>query len=138
MSAAVSSEGGRLRGYSAERRDFERRVRDLIVFLLLSRGTDSDSDCGPAPVRLNHASLMTPLSALSSRHLFVHIGLLPAFLRRTMSTKTYRDAVDHLNSLQSNAAVLAMGERLNEPAIPIMIESLGRIGYSVSRLHMIP
>ena len=55
-----------------------------------------------------------------------------------MSTKTYRDAVEHLNSLQSNAAALATGERLNEPAIPFMIEYLGRIGYSASRLLIIP
>ncbi|KAM5532276.1 hypothetical protein V8D89_014034 [Ganoderma adspersum] len=62
---------------------------------------------------------MSLLSLLSSRHLSVHIALLPAFLRRrTMSTKTYRDAVEHLNSLQSNAAALATGERLNELAIP--------------------
>ena len=54
-----------------------------------------------------------------------------------MSTKTYREAVDHLNSLQSNAVALATGERFNEPAIPVMIEYLGRIGYSASRFPMI-
>lgn len=53
-----------------------------------------------------------------------------------MSTRTYKDAVDHLNSLQSNAAVLeavrASGGRLSEFAIPEMLEYLGRIGYTVS------
>lgn len=92
---------------------------------------------GPAPVRLNHESLMSLLSSSSPRHLSVHIGLFPAFLRRTMSTRTYRNAVDHLNSLQSNAVAIATGERLNETAIPIMIEYLGRIGYSASRFPTI-
>ena len=53
-----------------------------------------------------------------------------------MSARTYRDAVDHLNSLQSNAATLeavrASGGRLSEFAIPEMIEYLNRIGYSAS------
>ena len=52
------------------------------------------------------------------------------------ATRTYRDAVDLLNSLQSNAATLeavrASGGRLSEFAIPEMIEYLERIGYSVS------
>ena len=57
-----------------------------------------------------------------------------------MSTRTYRDAVDHLNSLQSNAATLeavrASGGRLSEFAIPEMIEYLNRIGYSASRVFV--
>jgi hypothetical protein len=57
-------------------------------------------------------------------------------LRRAMATRSYADAVDHLNSLQSNAATLdavrASGGRLSEFAIPEMLEYLGRIGYSVS------
>ncbi|OSD04312.1 FolC bifunctional protein [Trametes coccinea BRFM310] len=56
-----------------------------------------------------------------------------------MSTRTYRDAVDHLNSLQSNAATLeavrASGGRLSQFAIPEMVEYLGRIGYSTSDLN---
>ena len=51
---------------------------------------------------------------------------------------TYRDAVEKLNSLQSNAATLeavrASGGRLSEFAIPEMLEYLGRIGYKVRRL----
>ena len=51
-----------------------------------------------------------------------------------MSTRTYQDAVELLNSLQSNAAALeaarASGGR-SEFAIPEMLEYLGRIGYSV-------
>lgn len=51
------------------------------------------------------------------------------------STRTYQDAIDHLNSLQSNAATLeavrASGGRLSNFAIPEMLEYLGRIGYSV-------
>ncbi|KAG5648932.1 Folylpolyglutamate synthetase [Asterophora parasitica] len=56
-----------------------------------------------------------------------------------MSTRTYRDAVDQLNSLQSNAAALeavrASGGRLSEFAIPEMVEYLGRIGYSPHDLN---
>ncbi|OBZ76075.1 Folylpolyglutamate synthase [Grifola frondosa] len=56
-----------------------------------------------------------------------------------MSSRTYKDAVDHLNSLQSNAAVLealrASGGRSSEFAIPEMLEYLGRIGYSPSDLN---
>lgn len=52
-----------------------------------------------------------------------------------MSNRSYKDAVEHLNTLQSNAAVLeavrASGGRSSEFAIPEMLEYLGRIGYSV-------
>lgn len=52
-----------------------------------------------------------------------------------MSSRSYKDAIEHLNSLQSNAATLeavrASGGRLSEFAIPEMLEYLGRIGYSV-------
>ena len=55
--------------------------------------------------------------------------------QRAMSTRSYRDAVDCLNSLQSNAAALeavrASGGRLSEFAIPEMVEYLERIGYKV-------
>lgn len=61
--------------------------------------------------------------------------------RHMSSYKTYRDAVDHLNSLQSNAATLeavrASGGRLSEFAIPEMLEYLERIGYAVcSSIYM--
>ena len=53
-----------------------------------------------------------------------------------MSTRTYQDAVEHLNSLQANAAALeivrATGGRSSAFAIPEMIEYLGIIGYTVS------
>ena len=51
-----------------------------------------------------------------------------------MSTRSYKDAVEHLNSLQSNAAALEAARassRLSEFAIPEMLEYLGRIGYTV-------
>jgi hypothetical protein len=54
---------------------------------------------------------------------------------RYMSTRTYEEAIEHLNSLQSNAATLeavrASGGRMSELAIPEMVEYLGRIGYHV-------
>ena len=55
--------------------------------------------------------------------------------RRAMSGRSYKDAIDLLNTLQSNAATLdavkASGGRTNDLAIPEMIEYLGRIGYKV-------
>lgn len=57
------------------------------------------------------------------------------FRSRAMSTRSYKDAVEHLNSLQSNAATLealrASGGRSSDLAHPEMIEYLGRIGYTV-------
>jgi hypothetical protein len=56
-------------------------------------------------------------------------------LSKEMSTRSYQDAIDHLNSLQSNAetlnAIRASGGR-SEFAIPEMLEYLERIGYIVS------
>ncbi|KAJ7180253.1 Mur ligase [Mycena crocata] len=56
-----------------------------------------------------------------------------------MSTRTYRDAVDSLNSLQTNAAALelvrASGGRSSAFAIPEMIEYLGVIGYKPADLN---
>lgn len=53
--------------------------------------------------------------------------------------RTYSDAVDHLNSLQSNAATLQAlrdgKSRMDALAIPEMVEYLGRIGYAASTLH---
>jgi len=53
-----------------------------------------------------------------------------------MSTRSYSEAVDALNSLQSNAATLgalrASGGKMSDVAIPEMLEYLHRIGYSVS------
>jgi folylpolyglutamate synthase len=58
-----------------------------------------------------------------------------------MSTRTYRDAVDSLNSLQTNAAALeqvrASGGRSSAFAIPEMIEYLGVIGYKVRRSALV-
>lgn len=52
-----------------------------------------------------------------------------------MSNRSYKDAIDLLNTLQSNAATLnaikASGGRTNNLAIPEMIEYLERIGYKV-------
>jgi len=57
-----------------------------------------------------------------------------------MSARTYQDAVEHLNSLQSNAATLeavrTSGGRLSEFAIPEMIEYLERIGYTVKNSEL--
>ncbi|KII94848.1 hypothetical protein PLICRDRAFT_99170 [Plicaturopsis crispa FD-325 SS-3] len=56
-----------------------------------------------------------------------------------MSTRSYKDAVEHLNSLQSNAATLealrASGGRSSDLAHPEMIEYLGRIGYTPEDLN---
>ncbi|KAJ4481715.1 FolC bifunctional protein [Lentinula edodes] len=56
-----------------------------------------------------------------------------------MSTRTYQDAVNNLNSLQSNAATIeavrASGGRLSQFAIPEMVEYLERIGYKTDDLN---
>ncbi|KAF8974450.1 Mur ligase [Flammula alnicola] len=56
-----------------------------------------------------------------------------------MSTRTYQDAVEHLNSLQSNAATLeavrASGGRSSAFAIPEMLEYLEIIGYTPQQLN---
>ncbi|EIM88551.1 FolC bifunctional protein [Stereum hirsutum FP-91666 SS1] len=56
-----------------------------------------------------------------------------------MSTRTYRDAIEHLNSLQSNAATIeasrASGGRLAQFAIPETKEYLQRIGYEPEELN---
>lgn len=53
-----------------------------------------------------------------------------------MATRTYKDAINCLNTLQSNAATLeasrASGGKLVKVAIPETIEYLKRIGYAVS------
>ncbi|KAJ3842122.1 Mur ligase [Lentinula raphanica] len=58
---------------------------------------------------------------------------------RGMSTRTYQDAINNLNSLQSNAATLdavrASGGRLSQFAIPEMLEYLERIGYKPDDLN---
>jgi folylpolyglutamate synthase len=51
---------------------------------------------------------------------------------------TYRDAIDALNSLQTNAAILeavrAAGAKLNPNAIPEMIDYLRRVGLEVHHM----
>lgn len=79
------------------------------------------------------------LGTLIRTHHFksAHSHLTLSGLRR-MSSRTYENAVEHLNSLQSNAAVLAAirakGGRAEQFAKPEMIEYLGRIGYTVRLL----
>ncbi|KAG1755551.1 Mur ligase, partial [Suillus lakei] len=66
---------------------------------------------------------------------------LSRFHGRRMSTAapTYRDAIDALNSLQTNAAILeavrAAGAQLNPNAIPEMIDYLRRVGLEPSQLN---
>ncbi|KAG2042291.1 FolC bifunctional protein [Suillus americanus] len=67
---------------------------------------------------------------------------LSRFHGRRMSTApipTYKDAIDALNSLQTNAAILeavrAAGAKLNPNAIPEMIDYLRRVGLEPSQLN---
>lgn len=50
-----------------------------------------------------------------------------------MSTRSYEDAIERLNSLQSNAATLEAirASPMTELVIPRMLEYLERIGYKV-------
>ncbi|KAJ3989629.1 FolC bifunctional protein [Lentinula detonsa] len=56
-----------------------------------------------------------------------------------MSTRNYQNAINSLNSLQSNAATIeavrASGGRLSQFAIPEMVEYLERIGYTTDDLN---
>ncbi|KAJ8521967.1 hypothetical protein ONZ45_g1374 [Pleurotus djamor] len=57
----------------------------------------------------------------------------------TSTTRTYESAIEHLNSLQSNASTLdairASGSRQPTHAIPEMTEYLERIGYTTEDLN---
>ncbi|KAK0555349.1 Folylpolyglutamate synthetase [Tilletia horrida] len=64
--------------------------------------------------------------------------------QRSGGQRTYADAIEALNTLQSNAATIEAirksGGRLNDFAIPEMVEYLGRIGYTqedLNRLNVI-
>ena len=66
------------------------------------------------------------------------------FYRRRMSssaTRTYKDAIDTLNTLQTNAAVLeavrAAGAKLNPNAISEMVDYLRRVGLEVLLLPIL-
>jgi len=52
-----------------------------------------------------------------------------------MATRSYQDAIDHLNTLQTSAADLESAKmariRVNPNPIPKMIEFLERIDYTV-------
>jgi hypothetical protein len=85
---------------------------------------------------LAHAILgKAPCGHMQRKFSGYHQQIRTRKLSKEMSTRSYRDAVDHLNSLQSNAktlrAIRASGGR-NEFAIPEMLEFLERIGYIVS------
>ncbi|KAL9939362.1 hypothetical protein V8E36_002175 [Tilletia maclaganii] len=73
-----------------------------------------------------------------------HFAPPSTILRRMASsssipTRSYADAIEALNTLQSNAAAIEAfrksGGRLNEYAIPEMLEYLARIGYSPQDLN---
>ncbi|KAK0242590.1 Mur ligase [Armillaria nabsnona] len=74
--------------------------------------------------------------------LFRSVSLSYRYIRfrsRLMSTHSYKEAIECLNSLQSNAVVLeavrASGGRSSAFAIPEMLEYLQRIGYSPDDLN---
>ncbi|KAK0498610.1 Mur ligase [Armillaria luteobubalina] len=74
--------------------------------------------------------------------LFRSVSLSYRYIRfrsHLMSTHTYKEAIECLNSLQSNAVVLeavrASGGRSSAFAIPEMLEYLHRIGYSPDDLN---
>jgi len=70
-----------------------------------------------------------------AKHIANNPTLLSIVQRRPMSNRSYKDAIDLLNTLQSNAATLnaikSSGGQTNGLAIPEMIEYLERIGYKV-------
>ena len=83
-----------------------------------------------------HLSFLIPIACRNLERK-IHLG----FQRRAMSGRSYKDAVDLLNTLQSNAATLeavkASGGRGSELTIPEMVEYLERIGYKVRSLSQL-
>ena len=81
-------------------------------------------------MRLRRLSFLIPIACRSFEHK-IHFGIQ----RRAMSGRSYKDAIDLLNTLQSNAATLeavkASGGRDSALTIPEMAEYLERIGYKV-------
>jgi len=91
-------------------------------------------------------AVLIPLSRL-----LMHRSVLPGYIFsfayrgppniRNMSTRSYKDAIDHLNTLQSNSATLdairASGTQRSAFVIPEMREYLGRIGYSVRFFYVL-
>ncbi|KAH9947242.1 Mur ligase [Amylocystis lapponica] len=82
-------------------------------------------------------SLLRTSSAFRAISVHIYSPRLPA-VRRAMATRSYKDAIEHLNSVQSNAASIealrASGGRIAF-AISEMVEYLNRIGYSASDLN---
>lgn len=78
------------------------------------------------------------LRAISSSSKMASMSSSAAAAPSSSGGRTYSDAIDALNTLQSNAAVIAAirasGGKLNDFAIPEMVEYLKRIGYSVQDL----
>jgi hypothetical protein len=103
-------------------------VHVFLTFRLFADSEDGDQgkDKKPCLMRL---ALLSASSTSSQRR----ISLGKA---KKMSTRLYKDAIEHLNTLQSNAATLdavrASGLRKPVFAVPEMVEYLGRIGYTVS------
>ncbi|KAH9977894.1 Mur ligase [Lactifluus volemus] len=61
--------------------------------------------------------------------------LFPTAQRRKMSGRSYKDAINLLNTLQSNAAALEAAKRSNALGISQMVEYLERIGYKQEDLN---
>ncbi len=89
-------------------------------------------------VQKMNTATVSNLRLLSGRlHKLPFASIRVTAIARTMATiRSYGDAVEQLNSLQTNAATLevvrASGGKSSDLAIPEMLEYLGRIGYAVS------
>ncbi|KAN0061144.1 Folylpolyglutamate synthetase [Thecaphora frezii] len=110
-----------------------RPVNPLLAFPLDTRQTV------PAPLPSRTTPSTWPLSLSSATLSPTGRRLNATMAAASGSDRGYAAAVDALNSLQSNAATLEAirksGGKLNDYAIPEMIEYLFRIGYSQSDLN---
>ncbi|PSS37346.1 hypothetical protein PHLCEN_2v823 [Hermanssonia centrifuga] len=89
---------------------------------------------------MNTATTVSNLRFLSGRLHLPFASIRVTAIARTMTTiRSYGDAVEQLNSLQTNAATLeavrASGGKSSDLAIPEMLEYLGRIGYAAEDLN---
>lgn len=113
-----------------------RVVAIAVSILILVPSSAGGRHPAPIPEHISIESMFAALRSSPSPPSSSLRLLLSLSFRRPMSTRSYSDAVDALNSLQSNTAVLealrASGNNMSLRSIPEMLEYLHRIGYSVS------
>ncbi|PWZ03693.1 FolC bifunctional protein [Testicularia cyperi] len=88
---------------------------------------------------LDHTAFLSPLTVRKLKTMAAITSDSGSMFTPANATRSYDDAIEALNSLQSNAATIEAirksGGRMNDFAIPEMLEYLARIGYQPSDLN---